>query len=393
VLVLVLFSLFVASYGAAVECEGCHFLVGTIETWVAQNNTETQIANKLEAFCKILGDSDQNVCKGIIEAGVPQIIAMIEAKQTPTQICISLKYCTSLKVKATPVECEGCHFLVGTIETWVAQNNTETQIATKLETLCKVLGEGDQGVCKSVIDGGVPQIIAMIEAKQTPTQICVSLNWCTASTSAKFSLIKFKATPVECEGCHFLVGTIETWVAQNNTETQIATKLETLCKVLGEGDQGVCKSVIDGGVPQIIAMIEAKQTPTQICVSLNWCTASMRQRIIHPVTQASPISASPVECEACHVIVRAVDAWLAQNRSKEQISKDLAYFCTFLLHESKASCDAIASTDIDLLVEWIESNETPEEACGPKQLKQCDALSAPSTFVTQSSILKKFKLL
>jgi hypothetical protein len=183
--------------------------------------------------------------------------------------------------------------------------------------------------------------------------------------SAKHSLVGVvKANPVECEGCTLLVGQIENWAKDNKSEAQIAKDLSALCSVVGKSEKVACNALVIAGVPTILAMLESKNTPTEICASISICGSRLSK---HHVS-AEP---DPIQCETCHVIVRVVDAWLAQNKSKEAIERDLKTFCTFFLHKDRATCDTIANTDTEKLIEWIENNETPEKACGQDQLKYC----------------------
>jgi len=196
-------------------------------------------------------------------------------------------------------------------------------------------------------------------------------------------IISKSASPLQCEGCVFLVSTIESWVQQNETETAIEKKFENLCKILGSNEQTVCKGLVDGGIPQIITLLAAKETPTQICGSnFNYCNATALKtnppKKIVPFVKVFEVGGE-IECEACHVIVRAIDSWLEQNKTKAQISKDLSSLCVFFTRETKTTCDGIASTDLDELIEWIEKAETPETVCAPAQLNYCPSQTKSST--------------
>eukprot|EP01113_Clastostelium_recurvatum_P000202 TRINITY_DN10099_c0_g1_i1.p1 TRINITY_DN10099_c0_g1~~TRINITY_DN10099_c0_g1_i1.p1 ORF type:complete len:379 (-),score=118.87 TRINITY_DN10099_c0_g1_i1:61-1197(-) len=182
----------------------------------------------------------------------------------------------------------------------------------------------------------------------------------------------FAQNELECEGCTFLVGTIESWVAANHTEAQIIAELNALCKVVGKNEQAVCKQLLETGIPQIIQMIENKETPNAICISMSMCKKSMRPTNTIMIT---PLLANPLECEVCHVIVRAVDGWIQSNKTEEAIEQDLNRLCTFFLHESKDACQKIADTETHKLVEWIVNNETPEKACDKGQLNMCTSES------------------
>eukprot|EP00026_Physarum_polycephalum_P015257 Phypoly_transcript_15895.p2 GENE.Phypoly_transcript_15895~~Phypoly_transcript_15895.p2 ORF type:complete len:113 (+),score=18.60 Phypoly_transcript_15895:545-883(+) len=80
--------------------------------------------------------------------------------------------------------------------------------------------------------------------------------------------------------------------------------------------------------------------------------------------------ADALECEACHVIVNAIDSWLAENSTVGYVDARLFKVCALIPHAAK-TCDAIVVAGVPQVINWIETNETPEIACGPTQLKVC----------------------
>eukprot|EP01111_Echinosteliopsis_oligospora_P010304 TRINITY_DN317_c0_g1_i1.p1 TRINITY_DN317_c0_g1~~TRINITY_DN317_c0_g1_i1.p1 ORF type:complete len:116 (-),score=25.85 TRINITY_DN317_c0_g1_i1:41-388(-) len=81
-----------------------------------------------------------------------------------------------------------------------------------------------------------------------------------------------------------------------------------------------------------------------------------------------------IECEVCHAVVYAFDDWLQENKTESFLEVKLEDICKLLGSKGASTCDAIVVAGIPQVIEWVENAETPDEACGPDQLKICDSL-------------------
>jgi len=166
--------------------------------------------------------------------------------------------------------------------------------------------------------------------------------------------------------CHTLIEAVETQIAQNATEHEIAVFLEQFCKFAQTFDN-TCKAIFDAGVPQVVNWIVTHENSTVVCIQLKLCSATYKPHK-KPVTPRIQARAS-AECAACQGGVEFVEHWLEENKTVTEIENELeATVCKFIPN-IKAACDAIAEAGVPTVINWIETNENSTVVC--QQLKVC----------------------
>jgi len=73
------------------KCDLCHLGVSYVENYIQNNHTETQLENVLDNLCYKTPDS--NLCIALVNNYLPQIIELVEQKETPQEICSQLDIC------------------------------------------------------------------------------------------------------------------------------------------------------------------------------------------------------------------------------------------------------------------------------------------------------------
>jgi len=194
--------------------------------------------------------------------------------------------------------CATCEFLVTSIESWVENNQTEAQIIANLEQLCSLV-PAFQSVCDQYVTQAVPQIISYIESNYTPEQVCAAIGLCAMPPKNGFKpllkvkpgankpllkvkpgankpLLKVKPNSPKvkdgpfCPYCQSAVGIVEQWVANNATIAEIEANLEQFCSLIPDYT-ALCNALIVSEIPQIIAWLEANETPYSVCQQLGLC--------------------------------------------------------------------------------------------------------------------------
>jgi saposin len=188
------------------NCPICETVIAYVSAWVASNQTETFIQNKINQYCPLLGLPAAK-CQEIA-AQVPAVVQQIENGATPKVVCQTLGLCSSNK--ASPrldihrkklqsnlakkvkggADCSICVFAVGQIEDYIASNATETQIMNDLNQACALLGSF-QAQCNAVVQN-VPAYIAQLEKAEDPTTICTQVGICTSATQTHFRVHRKK---------------------------------------------------------------------------------------------------------------------------------------------------------------------------------------------------------
>ncbi len=75
------------------KCDLCQLGITYIENYLQNNYTETELENVLDNLCYKTPDS--NLCIALVNNYLPQIIELIEQKETPSEICNKLSLCDS----------------------------------------------------------------------------------------------------------------------------------------------------------------------------------------------------------------------------------------------------------------------------------------------------------
>jgi len=257
-----------------VNCDMCTYAVGAVEDWLESNATEQEIEQNLEQFCALF--PDQQDCDNVVVAEVPQIVKWLDQNETPTQVCDQLGLCNSTRVvkpKAKPqtvkpkpqdVNCDMCTYAVGAVEDWLENNATEQEIEQNLEQFCALFP--DEQDCDNVIVAEVPQIVKWLEQNESPTQVCDQLGLCNSTR---------KSTPADapCFGCETVISSMESWVEDNATDSEIVSSLDALCTLV-PSFQAQCDAIVSEGVTEVVTYIEKNETPEQVCQQIGFCTSN-----------------------------------------------------------------------------------------------------------------------
>lgn len=74
---------------------------------------------------------------------------------------------------------------------------------------------------------------------------------------------------LKCDLCHLGISYVENYLQNNHTETELESVLDNLCTKTP--DSSLCIGLVNNYLPQIIELIEQKETPAEICSQLNLC--------------------------------------------------------------------------------------------------------------------------
>jgi len=343
---------------ANVQCEICTDLADAIEKYVAENKTEDQILKLLQGVCSGMGPL-KTPCDTIVTAYGPQMIQLLEAKESPEVVCKQVGLCkNSTSVEAvSPVQCQICTDLADAIEKYIAENKTEAQIMKLLEGVCSGLG-ALKAPCDTIVTQYGPEMIQLLEAKESPEVVCKQVGLCKNATSVHVEFVKtLRASPVQCEICTELADAIEKYIAQNKTEAQILKLLDGVCSSMG-ALKTPCEGVVTAYGPTMIQLLEAKETPDAVCKQVGLCKNMT----------AFQLPKATVQCQICEELADAAEKYIAENKTEAEILKLLEGICNGL-NAMKAPCTTIVVSYGPQMIALLEAKESPETVC--KQLGMC----------------------
>jgi len=285
-----------------VKCSLCQLIVTYVEDFVEKNQSEAFIIKELEHLCAALPGAFRQPCDQIVEQYAPQLIHWLIKKENPDAFCSSVKLCPSLtnelpepivvveekkkplvqsspKFVAGAVGCTICQTVALYVEKWMAENSTEQSIIDRLEVFCSALGPASPE-CKSIVATYLPQLIAWIEAKESPLVFCSQVGLCTGETQSSVQQPRLNGLRTQkrseeqgaCPICEMVVTYVEQLVAQNNTIAEIVAKVEEVCNLLPSPGSSFCDSLAQQYVPQLVQWILNKENPQNFCTSIGFCS-------------------------------------------------------------------------------------------------------------------------
>lgn len=166
-------------------CTLCQFVVSSVENYIANNQTITQIEALLNKVCFTLPAALQTECV-LLVAQLPEIVKQLEQQYPVKQICTTLGLCTSKKiiVPKDTTSCTLCEFGVDQIEQYLAQNATQQQIVASLSYVCKLVPASFTESCNALVQQ-VPVVIKYIEQDYPAQTVCTMIGFCTSDKPQK----------------------------------------------------------------------------------------------------------------------------------------------------------------------------------------------------------------
>jgi saposin len=265
---------------AQANCDTCTFVIGIVENWVESNATEAEIQSYLDTLCSLV-PGYASVCDGIVNQGLGQVIQWIQENETPTEVCQQLGLCSSMKklpataqinhitIPTDDIDCTTCEYVITVVETWLDNANNQQDVITTLEVVCTYMPDWTS-TCDAIIAYGVPTVVNWVEEYENATTVCTQIEECPSAKSCAKPMKPAKVDDATCGICGDIVSTIENYVAQGSTETEIENYLEIVCALIPQWS-ATCNSIVVSEVPQIISYLEQNQTPDQICTEINLC--------------------------------------------------------------------------------------------------------------------------
>jgi len=290
---LLAFSAFSVTTVEAQGCATCELVIQFIEQWVESNATDAEILQYLQTVCNLFPGYN-STCDSISKQGLAQILAWIEADETPTEVCTQLGQCTSGSSQKTSnnvktnvpsfaniqkylpnlpkvvkpvsvgqnVECGGCEEVITVIEEWLDNTEDEQSVITTIEVMCTYMPEW-VATCDAMVAAGVPAVVNWIVTYENSTVVCTQLKLCSTQVIVHVT--------DDCGECQQIVATIENYVATDASEETIETYLDVVCNLVPQWTE-ICDNVIAAELPQIITMIEAEEDPESICTAIDVCS-------------------------------------------------------------------------------------------------------------------------
>jgi saposin len=284
-------------------------------------------------------------------------------------LLVALFALSCVRTTQAQLTCTICQFVVGEVEKFVAENATESEILAKLADACVILANPKWVQdCKDLVDTYGPSLIQHVINNEPPNVACAAVGLCNSSSLAvvdkKLSnKIKTVNDDIGCAVCTFIVGKVEGYIANNNTESDILAFLEKDCEFLGiKSWVATCQGTVATFGPEIIQLVIDKQPADVVCTEIGLCNSSKIE-----VAAPAPYKASgndTVPCELCEMLVYYTEKLIASNKTEGEVIDELTKICAALPIQSWATdCTNMVVEYGDAIVAYIVNEEPPEVVC------------------------------
>ncbi|KAJ6236840.1 saposin-related [Anaeramoeba flamelloides] len=323
-------------------CTICEAVMSFVEKWLADGKTLGEIETLLEKVCTFLPNSYQSLCDSIIEQYIPVIIQYLEQEIPPAKICGLIGLCSAEAEEPQDIKCTACTTVVGFVEKFLAEGNTEQEIIKLLEDVCQFLPNSYKSICDSIIEQYLPAIIQYIEQELPAQKICELIGLCSAEAE--------EPQDIKCTACTTVVGFVEKFLAEGNTEQEIIKLLEDVCQFLPNSYKSICDSIIEQYLPAIIQYIEQELPAQKICELIGLCSAEEEEP-------------QDMRCTICTSVASFVEKFVAEEKTEDFIEKEIEKACALLPGNTEQICDGIVEQYLPAIIEYLEQEEPPKKVC------------------------------
>ncbi|EGG24430.1 saposin A [Cavenderia fasciculata] len=398
----------------ALECSVCTYVLSYVEDFVQQNKTLAEIETGLDIACAVLPKTWKDDCDVIVDSYAPLMVKMLINKENPQTICGQVKLCNTssvveaeakhfyklvrqnkvaeAKVAASGLECDLCGYIVNYVETYVANNATESQILQFLDKDCNILRNSEWvSECQTLVNDYAPLIIQYLENKEPAATVCSQIKLCPTNGNKSGKPCAEKKQKAlgneECAVCTFVVSYAEQLLADNKTLGPIETFLEAECDKFLPKYASTCNAAISNYLPEIIQYLENGQTPAQVCQEIKFCTAPSAKatefkyvkenKMRHHAIKKATITKKAVDatfCSACEIVVQQAVRYLGNNATDQEVLAFIENDCTFFRNQQFVQeCQTFVTNEGETVIKYIISNPNPETTCTDLHFCSSDA--------------------
>ena len=168
-----------------------------------------------------------------------------------------------------------------------------------------------------------------------------------AALSASALAAQPPTNDLKCTACETVVTLVDHWLDEGKTHEQIKKLVEQLCSYVGPTYASVCTALLDGELESIIKYIESME-PNKVCQMIRLCPAQLK--------------ASAVTCSVCKVVIDAVEQFVEDPRTEQQIINLLDRLCK-MFPKYESVCDQLVAYGVMEVVELIKQYGDSEKVC------------------------------
>jgi len=293
-------------------CQTCLDMVKQARDQLESNETQELIKEVFEGSCKLLHFKEVvKECDKIADEYIPDLIDTLASQMNPQVVCSVAGLCNNEKfqkldkrddvpenTQLTGDTCEGCHTVVGIMETKLNKMSRDDVLQAMLQLCRKTSSLAD--ACSNIVVTYFTEIYDHLKANFNTNDVCLLAGECSAQfhTHANVEItpishigyvsVQNQKDDLPCELCEQLVGHLRDLLVANTTESEFKKVLEGLCKQT-KSFTTECLSLVDEYYAVAYNFLVSELDPNAVCVMGGICPGN------HSLEKAPIIPLLPVQ--------------------------------------------------------------------------------------------------
>lgn len=172
----------------------------------------------------------------------------------------------------------------------------------------------------------------------------------------------------ECVFCQYFLHYVQQAITDPKTEAQIEKVVKEACDHLPDAIQGQCHEFVETYGNAFIALLAQEIDPSVICPQLGLCPSTEGSVAL----DATHVVNDKPTCPLCLLATQSIIEKLRNNKTEEEIRKELDILCDDLPRSIAGDCRDFVDKYEEQLVDMLIADFTPMEIC--TYLKLCDPI-------------------
>lgn len=334
--------------GDDLPCKLCEQLVGHLRDLLVANTTEIEFQQVLDGLCKQT-KSFADECKSVVNQYYPEIYEYLVHGLDSNVICQMGGICpapgTINQASIMPL---------------LPQRSAEIGV--------RILNEHKQ---KNVGVGGAGQRKAYPKTEADEMQLPIERLQPFATLALPNMDVEGQKT---CAFCEYLLHYLQQAITSPTTEDQMKQVLDKVCKKLPDSVEGTCDEFVSTYGDAVVALLAQEIDPSVVCPMMHVCPSEAAleawEAIPEEMTLKAEVQDKP-SCPLCLLAVSQLYNVIKDNKTEENIVKELDRLCNHLPKDLNNQCVDLVKGYSKELVEMLLADLTPQEVC--VYIKLCDA--------------------
>ncbi|KAH0786648.1 surfactant B protein [Histomonas meleagridis] len=296
-----------------IGCSICKHLASTVAQILTETQVESKVLEQAQKLCAKLPKIGRDFCNSLVSKYIPKLVDYLISGLSTSEVCVKLNICSSnddenddaylelyLEMDdddyVTEIElpiglsnadnCAICKKAVGFVSAAMGNSIVQAVVKAAATAACGLISGGvGAALCKTIVKVSVGPIMSWLSQKLSQSKICSKLGYCKGNDiELDFDIeeedddeIIVIPIPegldngVACDVCKTVVGGIVTILKDTSITSQVAAQAAKLCNKVPAAGQGICSSIVNKYLPNVISWLADGLSKLNVCGKLSLC--------------------------------------------------------------------------------------------------------------------------